>query len=67
MNLLKLEAEKEHLSVSELIRQSIRNFLNGKAKDIDWDNDPITKTIGKIKLDVKDASKTIDQYLYGKK
>ena len=66
IQLLKLEAKKENLTVSELIRKSIQNFLNKKAKNINWDNDPLTKAIGKIRLDVTDASTNHDLYLYGK-
>ena len=67
IRLLRLEARKENLSVSELIRQAIQLFLNRKTKNIDWDNDSFTKAIGTIKLDVTDVSKKIDFYLYGKK
>lgn len=65
MRLLKLEARKENLSVSELIRESIQSFLTKKSKAVDWDNDPLTKAIGMIKLDVTDASANHDFYLYG--
>lgn len=67
IRLLKLEARKENLSVSELIREAIQSFLNKKSKAINWDNDPLTKAIGKFHSDVKDASTNHDFYLYGKK
>ena len=67
MQQLKIEAEKEHLAVSELIRRAIGRFLKAKTKNIDWDSDPLTKAIGKIKLAVTDASADHDFYLYGQK
>lgn len=67
IHLLKLEAQKENLTVSELIREAIQNFLTKKSKNINWDNDPLTKAIGKFHSDVKDASTNHDFYLYGKK
>ncbi|MBI4397684.1 MAG: CopG family transcriptional regulator [Candidatus Omnitrophica bacterium] len=67
IRLLKLEARKENLSVSELIREAIQSFLTKKSKAINWDNDPLTKAVGKFKSDVKDASTHHDFYLYGKK
>lgn len=67
MQQLKLEAEKEHLTVSKLTRTAIEHFLKMKARNIDWDKDPLTKAIGKIKLNVTDASVEHDHYLYGRK
>ena len=67
IRLLKLEARKENLSVSELIREAIQNFLTKKSKAVNWDTDPLTKAIGKCHSDVKDASTNHDFYLYGKK
>ena len=66
MHQLKLEAERERLAVSELIRRAIDRFLKTKAKNINWDSDPLTKAIGKIKLTVSDASVNHDHYLYGR-
>jgi len=63
---LKLEAEKERLGISELIRRAIRCLLETKTKSVNWDGDPLTKAIGKIKLSVTDASVNHDHYLYGK-
>jgi len=66
MKRLQLEAKKEHLgNVSELIRRAIDFFLKTKARDIDWNKDPLTKAVGKIKLSVTDASEKHDRYLYG--
>lgn len=66
IRLLKLEAKKEKRTVSELVRDAINLFLAERAKEVDWDNDPLTKMIGKIRVDVTDASTRIDEYLYGK-
>lgn len=64
---LKIEAERERLAVSELVRRAIERFLKAKTKNIDWDSDPLTKAIGKIKLAVTDASVDHDHYLYGRR
>ncbi len=63
---LKLEAGRERLAISELIRRAIRYLLETKTKSINWDGDPLTKAIGKIKLAATDASVNHDHYLYGR-
>jgi len=65
MNLLKLEATKEHVTVSKLIRTAITRYLKSKEKNIKWDSDPLVKAVGKINLTIDDASKQHDYYLYG--
>jgi len=67
MRQLKLEAGRERLAISELIRRAIRSLLETKTKSIDWNNDPITRTVGRIKLAVTNASVNHDHYLYGGK
>ncbi|MBU0477641.1 ribbon-helix-helix domain-containing protein [bacterium] len=67
MRLLKIEAGKERLSASELIRRAIDMFLKTKGRDINWNNDPLTKAIGNIHLGVSNASVKHDRYLYGHK
>ena len=67
MQQLKIEAKKEHLTVSGLTRMAIGRFLKMKARSVNWDSDPLTKVIGKIKLNVTDASVEHDHYLYGRK
>ena len=62
---LKLEAERERLAISELIRRAIQYLLETKTKGVNWESDPLTKTIGKIKLAVNNASVNHDHYLYG--
>lgn len=67
MRQLKLEAERERLAISELIRMAIRRLLEAKTRSVNWDSDPLTKAIGRIKLAVTDASVDHDHYLYGKR
>ena len=67
MRLLKIEAEKERLAVSELIRTAIDVFLKTKGRNINWNNDPLIKAISNIHLGVSNASVKHDQYLYGHK
>ena len=64
MQQLKIEAEKEHSDVSKLVRKAIDFFLKTKARNINWEKDPLTKAIGTIKLSVNDASEKHDHYLY---
>ncbi|MFH1259148.1 MAG: ribbon-helix-helix protein, CopG family [Elusimicrobiota bacterium] len=64
---LKLEADKEHLTVSEIIRRAIKDFFKLRTKKIDWNSDSLTKSIGRIKLKSSDTSEDHDQYLYGEK
>ncbi len=64
---LKLEAEKEHLAVSELIRRAIGRFLKIKARSVNWDSDPLAKAVGKIKLRGTNISVDHDHYLYGER
>jgi hypothetical protein len=67
MQQLRLEAGREHLAISELIRRAIKSLLETKTKSVNWDKDPLTKTIGKVKLTVNDASIDHDYYLYGQR
>lgn len=67
MRQLKLEAGRERLAISELIRQAIQRLLETKTRSVDWNNDPLTRTIGRIKLAVNNASVNHDHYLYGRK
>lgn len=67
MRRLKTEARREQLPVSELIRRAIKHFLRARERGIDWDSDPLTKTVGRIKLSATDASANHDYYLYGKR
>jgi len=64
---LKLISKKERLPMAVLIRRAISRFLKTKEKSINWDRDPLTLAVGKIKLNVSDASINHDHYLYGEK
>lgn len=61
---LKLEARREHLAVSELIRNAIDRFLKSNEKKVNWENDVLSKAISKVTLNVSDASVKHDRYLY---
>ena len=63
---LRIEAKKEDIAISELIRSAIRRLLETKARSVNWDSDPLTKAVGKIRLTVNDASVDHDHYLYGR-
>ena len=67
IQMLKLEAQKRDLAMAELIRRAIKNFLQVQASHINWNRDPLTHAIGKIRLGVSDASVNHDHYLYGAK
>jgi len=64
---LKLVSEKERLPMAALIRMAVSRFLKAKEKSTNWDKDSLTLAVGKIKLNVSDASINHDHYLYGKK
>lgn len=66
MRKLKIAAKKGCDSVSELIRKAIARFLKAKESSIDWDGDPIARAVGRIELEVTDASVNHDKYLYGR-
>jgi hypothetical protein len=65
MRMLKLEAKRKQLAVSELIRTAIDKFLKTRESPGNWDKDPLIRMVGGIKLNVKDASANHDEYLYG--
>lgn len=64
---LKLEAKKEQLAVSELIRRAINLFLKMRENEVNWKKDPLCKAVGKIELIDTDVSANHDRYLYGKR
>jgi len=65
MHQLKIEAERENLAISELIRRAIQYLLETKSRSVNWNSDPLTKAIGKVKLSENDISVDHDHYLYG--
>ncbi len=66
MQKLKLAVKKGRGTVSELIRAAIACFLQAQESNIDWDGDPVARTVGRIELEVTDASVNHDKYLYGR-
>ena len=61
---LNLEAARRKTPVSSLIRLAIDLYLERKSKNADWDNDPLTRGIGSVSLNVDDASLNHDKYIY---
>lgn len=61
---LKEIAEKENLSQSELIRQSIKSYIKEKQSKGEAKN-PLLKLIGICSSDITDGSINHDQYIYG--
>ena len=64
---LKIEAQQEHLPVSELIRRAIDQLLKTKTQQLNWSSDPLIQAVGKIQLNVTNAAKQHDRYLYGQR
>lgn len=60
------EAQKENISISEFVRESVIERLTKKRKRINWDNDPILDLVG-IAPGPSDASVNHDRYIYGRK
>ena len=62
-------AEREHTTIADIVRNAVGDFLKKKKKkkEIDWDNDPLMKLIGKIETGDGDISVNHDAYLYGGK
>lgn len=52
--------------MGKTISEAIKWARVKKSKNVNWDTDPLTKAIGKIKLTVTDASENHDKYLYGR-
>lgn len=60
------EAQKEEVSISEFVRESVIERLARKRKHINWDKDPILDLVG-IASGPSDASENHDKYIYGRK
>ncbi|UNC92119.1 ribbon-helix-helix domain-containing protein [Candidatus Contubernalis alkaliaceticus] len=63
---IKKIADKNNISQSELIRQSIKHFINEEQIKGE-DEDPLLKLIGLFSSDVTDGSTNHDHYIYGAK
>lgn len=63
---LKEYARHQGISMAQVIRQAVSQYLEGKAPTSqDWENDPILGIVGMIKdVDVTDASENHDYYIY---
>ena len=59
-------ADKENISQSELIRQSIKNYIKEKQSKGEIE-DPLLKLIGICSSDITDGSVNHDKYIYGVK
>ncbi len=64
MRQLKKEGKRQGCSVSSVIRDAVRNYLNKKEGCVAWQDDPVTKLIGKFKAGETDLSENIDKELY---
>ncbi len=60
------EAQKEKVSISEFVRESVIERLARKRKHINWNKDPILDLVG-IAPGPSDASVNHDKYIYGRK
>ena len=62
---LKKQARHQKKSLAELVRTAIGSYLEDqRVSDIDWKNDPITRSLGSVVADA-DLSTNHDKYLYG--
>jgi metal-responsive CopG/Arc/MetJ family transcriptional regulator len=62
---LKSRAEEEKCSVSDIVRNAVKDFLQNKRKK-DWDRDPLWEIVGAAATEDGDLSTRHDRYLYGK-
>jgi len=60
---VKEEAEKEGVSMAEVVRVAVMEYLERK-KRVDWDKDPVWSLIGRVESDRGDLSSKHDHYLY---
>ena len=63
---LKQRAEQEHVSISDLVRNAVREFLS-KEKEKNWVDDPLWNMLGAGSSNIGDLSSSHDDYLYGGK
>jgi plasmid stability protein len=61
---LKLKAESSHKSIAALVREIMKNFLEGEALRND---DPVLSLCGKASTSRKDGAKQHDEYIYRRK
>lgn len=63
---LRQRAEREHSSISDIVRNAVREFLV-KEKEKNWQDDPLWKMLGAANSNSGDLSTRHDDYLYGGK
>ncbi len=61
------QARSEDKSSAQVIREAVEKYLQGKNEEVDWDNDPLLKTVGIFESAQGDLSERHDDYLYGKR
>ena len=62
---LRVVAQREHVSVAELVRRAAQQILTQYQAKLDWKKDPLWDMIGSGKSHLKDLSVNHDHYLYG--
>jgi Arc/MetJ-type ribon-helix-helix transcriptional regulator len=63
---LRQRAEEEHSSISDIVRNAVREFLS-KEKEKNWVDDPLWNMLGAGTSNIGDLSGRHDDYLYGPK
>ena len=62
---MKQIAKKLGISIAEYVRQVLHRDIEFRAKQIDWENDPLWDIIGVGETKETDISVNHDHYLYG--
>lgn len=66
---LEQESRQEKKSIAEIIRQAVQSHLeerqSRRLRELDWQNDPLTKIAGMVHDGPADLSANHDHYLYG--
>ena len=62
---LKLRADEENCTVSDIIRKAIQAFLQ-RERQKNWDRDPLWDMVGAVATEDGDLSTHHDRFLYGK-
>jgi predicted DNA-binding protein len=59
------KARLESKSAAAIIREAVNKYV--EEEDIDWENDPLWKTVGIMNSKKGDISRNHDRYIYGDK
>ena len=62
---LKLRADEENCTVSDVIRKAIQAFLQ-REREKNWDRDPLWDMVGSVAAEDGNLSTHHDRFLYGK-